>query len=156
MENPCLTFLTPGLLAGDRSLTAIVAHEIAHSWTGNLVGCTTWEHFWLNEGFTRFLEAKILEKKFGKTWADFEAIEGLTRLRDSIKAFENRPLLTALVPDLTGIDPDDSFSRVPYEKGRNLLKLVEQKLGVGRYHYETLLYFVFPYRLSRVEWKTRT
>ena len=133
MENPNLSFLTPGLIVGDRSLTAVVAHEIAHSWTGNLVGCKTWEHFWLNEGFTRFLEAKILEKIFGKAWADFEAIEGVTRLKDSIKAFKNQPLLTALVPDLKGIDPDDSFSRVPYEKGRNLVKFLEQKLGTGRF-----------------------
>lgn len=132
MENPCLSFYSPGLLAGNRSLTSVVAHEVAHSWTGNLVGCTSWEHFWLNEGFTRFLEAKILEKMFGKPMADFEAIEGITRLRDSIKAFEDRPELTALVPDLTRIDPDDSFNRVPYEKGRNLLKFIEQKLTVGR------------------------
>ena len=68
MENPCLTFVTPTLLAGDRSLANVVAHEIAHSWTGNLVGCTTWEHFWLNEGHTVFLERKIGERMYAQGW----------------------------------------------------------------------------------------
>ena len=66
MENPCLTFVTPTLLAGDRSLANVVAHEIAHSWTGNLVGCTTWEHFWLNEGHTVFLERKIGQRMYAQ------------------------------------------------------------------------------------------
>ena len=68
MENPCLTFVTPTLLAGDRSLANVVAHEIAHSWTGNLVGCTTWEHFWLNEGHTVFLERKIGQRMYAQGW----------------------------------------------------------------------------------------
>lgn len=73
MENPCLTFLTPSLLCGDRSLVDVVAHEISHSWTGNLVSCCSWEHFWLNEGFTMFLERKILARLHGEEWRQFNS-----------------------------------------------------------------------------------
>merc|ERR1712157_583803 len=76
MENPCLTFVTPTLLAGDRSLANVVAHEIAHSWTGNLVGCQTWEHFWLNEGHTVFLERKIGYELYGEDYNELANIEG--------------------------------------------------------------------------------
>lgn len=129
MENPCLTFVTPTLLAGDKSLANVVAHEIAHSWTGNLVGCHTWEHFWLNEGHTVFLERKIIEKFDDTDLKNLASIEGLKDLKDTIKAFEKTPLLTAMVPELDKIDPDDAFSTVPYEKGCNLLTLIEQKIG---------------------------
>ena len=74
MENPCLTFVTPTLLAGDRSLANVVAHEIAHSWTGNLVGCKTWEHFWLNEGHTVFLERKIGLRLYGEDFWELSNI----------------------------------------------------------------------------------
>jgi leukotriene-A4 hydrolase len=76
MENPCLTFITPTLIAGDRSLANVVAHEIAHSWTGNLVTNDTWEHFWLNEGFTMFVERKIIGKMYGTPAQEFSAIGG--------------------------------------------------------------------------------
>ena len=77
MENPCLTFVTPTLLAGDRSQAHVVAHEIAHSWSGNLVTNETWESFWLNEGFTVFIERKIMHAMYGKAVFDFSAIGGL-------------------------------------------------------------------------------
>ena len=78
MENPCLTFVTPTLLAGDRSLANVVAHEIAHSWTGNLVTNSTWEHFWLNEGHTVFIERKIIGRMYGQPQLEFQAIGGWT------------------------------------------------------------------------------
>ena len=81
MENPCLTFVTPTLLAGDKSLANVVAHEIAHSWTGNLVTNKNFEHFWLNEGFTMYVERKILGKMLGEDERQFCAIEGLKDLR---------------------------------------------------------------------------
>jgi aminopeptidase N len=65
MENPCLTFATPTVLAGDRSLVSLVAHELAHSWSGNLVTNATWSDFWLNEGFTVYFESRIMEKIYG-------------------------------------------------------------------------------------------
>lgn len=84
MENPCLTFVTPTLLAGDKSLANVVAHEIAHSWTGNLVTNRNYEHFWVNEGFTMFLEGKILGRMFGPAARDFHAIQGLGELQDCV------------------------------------------------------------------------
>lgn len=116
MENPCLTFVTPTLLAGDRSLADVVIHEITHSWTGNLVTNRTWEHFWLNEGWTMFVQRKISRDLYGQAVADLDAIEGLSDLKDSIDLFGEDHNFTCLVPDLSvdgGCDPDDAFSTVP-------------------------------------------
>lgn len=129
MENPCLTFVTPTLLAGDRSLANVVAHEIAHSWTGNLVGCQTWEHFWLNEGHTVYLERKIGYRLYGADYNELANIEGQKALQGSIDAFGADNLLTAMCPTLDGVDPDDAFSSVPYEKGCGLITYIEQILG---------------------------
>ncbi|KAG2184302.1 hypothetical protein INT44_009317 [Umbelopsis vinacea] len=129
MENPCLSFVTPTLLAGDRSLVAVVAHEISHSWTGNLVTTQSWEHFWLNEGWTVFVERKILARLQGEPQRHFSAIIGYKALTDSVELFGHDSPATLLNPDLTGIDPDDYFSTVPYEKGFNLLFYIEQVVG---------------------------
>jgi leukotriene-A4 hydrolase len=127
MENPNVTFLTPSLLAGDGSLTDVVAHEISHSWTGNLVTNSSWPHFWLNVGFTMFVERKILARlhsaseeatdAVGEQHRHFHALIGANALRDSVERYGAAHPFTALVPDLTAQDPDDSFSSVPYEKG---------------------------------------
>ncbi|KAG0368982.1 peptidase family M1-domain-containing protein [Gamsiella multidivaricata] len=129
MENPCLTFVTPSLLAGDRSLVDVVAHEIAHSWMGNLVTTENWEHFWLNEGFTVFVERKILGRMKGKEHSEFSAILGYKALQESVDLYGKEHPFTALRPCLRGEDPDDAFSRVPYEKGFNLLYYLEKHLG---------------------------
>ncbi|KAK3835486.1 MAG: peptidase family M1-domain-containing protein [Linnemannia gamsii] len=129
MENPCLTFVTPSLLAGDRSLVDVVAHEISHSWMGNLVTTENWEHFWLNEGFTVFVERKILGRMKGKEHSEFSAILGHKSLQESVDHYGQDHPFTALRPCLRGEDPDDSFSRVPYEKGFNLLYYLEKHLG---------------------------
>jgi len=156
MENPCLTFATPTLIAGDRSLANVVAHEIAHSWTGNLVGCTSWEHFWLNEGHTVFLERKIGERMYGEKVANLDGIEGQKALQGSIDAFGKDNILTAMVTKNDGIDPDDAFSSVPYEKGCNLLVLLEQKLGGKAIMEPWFLAYVqkFAYKTATTkEWK---
>ncbi|OQR97392.1 leukotriene A4 hydrolase [Thraustotheca clavata] len=129
MENPCLTFATPTLLAGDRSLADVIAHEIAHSWTGNLITNHTWEHFWLNEGWTMWLQRKIMAKIHSDLHFDFDAIIGWTALQDSIDHFGADHEFTKLVPTLDGADPDDSFSSVPYEKGFNLLYYLSKLVG---------------------------
>src|SRR5262249_34993728 len=115
MENPRLTFLTPTLLAGDRSLTAVVAHELAHSWTGNLVSNASAEHFWLNEGFTVYAERRIVEALFGTDVAALESALGRRDLDDALGRFKDRPELQRLHTPLTGVDPDEAFSEVPYE-----------------------------------------
>lgn len=129
MENPCLTFVTPTLLSGDKSLVDVAAHELAHSWCGNLVTTSNWTHFWLNEGWTVFMERKIVGRMHGEAVRQFSAIIGWKALEESIKTFGAKNPLTALRPNLDGIDPDDSFSSVPYEKGFNLLYHLEQLLG---------------------------
>eukprot|EP01123_Difflugia_compressa_P010193 TRINITY_DN3682_c0_g1_i1.p1 TRINITY_DN3682_c0_g1~~TRINITY_DN3682_c0_g1_i1.p1 ORF type:complete len:602 (+),score=107.08 TRINITY_DN3682_c0_g1_i1:50-1855(+) len=137
MENPMLTFVTPTLIAGDRSNCHVVAHEIIHSWFGNLVTNKTWEHFWLNEGFTRFHEGKIVGIVHGEPLRHLQAKLGIDHLRDAINHFGETNQLTALIPKLDGIDPDDAFSSVPYEKGAALLWYLESR--VGRENFEPFI-----------------
>ncbi|CAK4411901.1 unnamed protein product [Aphanomyces euteiches] len=129
MENPCLTFATPTLIAGDRSLADVIAHEIAHSWTGNLITNQTWEHFWLNEGWTMWLQRKIMAKIYTDLHFDFDAIIGWSALQDSVDGYGADHEFTKLVPTLDGVDPDDSFSSVPYEKGFNVLYYLSKLVG---------------------------
>lgn len=128
-ENPCLTFITPTLLAGDRSLVGVVAHEISHSWTGNLVTNRSWEHFWLNEGFTVFLERKIKARLHGEPARHFSAMGGWKSLKETIATRGADDPLTCLSPKLAGVDPDDAFSTVPYEKGHTFLWYLEELVG---------------------------
>jgi leukotriene-A4 hydrolase len=130
MENPCLTFVTPSLLAGDRSLTDVVAHEIAHSWMGNLVTNRTWEHFWLNEGFTVFIERKIIGRLRGEKHRQFSALLGNHALVESIAHFgQANQEFTKLIQNQQDADPDDAFSSVPYEKGSQFLYFLELTVG---------------------------
>uniref|UniRef100_A0A4W6DD76 Leukotriene A-4 hydrolase n=1 Tax=Lates calcarifer TaxID=8187 RepID=A0A4W6DD76_LATCA len=129
MENPCLTFATPTLLAGDKSLSNVIAHEIAHSWTGNLVTNKTWEHFWLNEGHTVYLERMIGRCMESEQFRQFKAMGGWKDLQESVYTFGANNPLTNLVPSLQDVDPDDAFSSVPYEKGFALLYHLEELLG---------------------------
>lgn len=135
MENPCLTFATPTLLAGDKSLADVIAHEIAHSWTGNLVTNSTWEHFWLNEGWTVWLERKIMSRiKNDQETLKLSAQGGLKHLRDDINRNGADDRFTALVWPLDGdSDPDDAFSGIPYEKGFNLLYYLETIVGKDQF-----------------------
>jgi leukotriene-A4 hydrolase len=129
MENPRLTFLTPTLLAGDRSLVSVVAHELAHSWTGNLVSNASAEHFWLNEGFTVFAERRIVEALYGAETCALQAALGRRSLDEALVRFASRPELTRLRTKLDGIDPDEVFSEVPYEKGYLFLRAIEEAVG---------------------------
>ncbi|KAI8386909.1 peptidase family M1-domain-containing protein [Blakeslea trispora] len=130
MENPCLTFVTPTLLAGDKSAVNVIAHEIAHSWMGNLVTTNSWKHYWLNEGWTVFIERKILGRLHGEPTRQFEALSGWKSLQESVDLFGSDSPKTVLNPDLRdGADPDDFFSKVPYEKGFNFLYHIEKVVG---------------------------
>jgi len=132
MENPCLTFVTPTLLSGDKANAGVIAHEIAHSWTGNLVTNFNFDHFWLNEGFTVFVERKIKGRLHGEAERHFSAILRWPELEEEVnKVFGAENPLTKLVVDLKGVDPDDAFSVVPYEKGSTFLWFLEEKVGSG-------------------------
>ncbi|MBA3819095.1 MAG: leukotriene A4 hydrolase C-terminal domain-containing protein, partial [Deltaproteobacteria bacterium] len=129
MENPRLTFLTPTVIAGDRSLVRVLVHELAHSWTGNLVTNANAEHFWLNEGFTVYGERRIIEALEGTEVAALQAALGRRVLDDALRRFAKRPELTQLRTHLAGIDPDDAYSQVPYQKGYFFLVRLEQAVG---------------------------
>jgi len=100
MENPCLTFATPSLIAGDRSLANVIAHEISHSWTGNLVTMRDWRNFWLNEGFTVFLERKIIELIYGEDMAKLQAQVGFAGYSQDVEKFGLNHTYTSLFPDI--------------------------------------------------------
>lgn len=129
MENPRLTFLTPTLLAGDRSLVNVVAHELAHSWTGNLISNASADHFWLNEGFTVYAERRILEEVEGRDESELHAALGFRTLQQALDGMKSRPELTLLRGNLKGVDPDDAYSIVPYEKGYLFLRRLEEQAG---------------------------
>jgi len=130
MENPQLTFLSSSLLAGDRSLTNVVAHEIAHSWAGNWVSNSNWNDFWLNEGFCVYLERLILGEVFkSEEYRFFEMSIGYQDLRKTVADIGPEHEYTKLRPNLTGVDPDDAFSKVPYEKGSLFLFFLENQVG---------------------------
>jgi len=133
MENPRMTFLTPTLLAGDRSLVDVVAHELAHSWTGNLVTNANMEHFWLNEGFTVWAERRIQEALNGKEKSVLDWSIGQNALEQELERFGADSALTRLRTELSGIDPDDAFSAIPYEKGARFLTLIERAVGRERF-----------------------
>lgn len=133
MENPRLTFLTPTVIAGDRSLVDVVAHELAHSWTGNLVTNADAEHFWLNEGWTVWAERRILEALRGPEVAELSWVLGSHLLATSIQRFGADSPLTRLRTELQGIDPDEAYSAIPYEKGARLLTLLEREVGRPRW-----------------------
>jgi hypothetical protein len=129
MENPRLTFITPTVIAGDRSLVSVIAHELAHSWTGNLVTNANGEHFWLNEGFTMYAERRITEALHGADVAALEAALGRRELDESFERFKKTPGMTRLRTHLEGIDPDEGYSLIPYEKGYLFLCAVEAVVG---------------------------
>ena len=129
MENPCLTFVSSTLLAGDRSQAYVIAHEIAHSWTGNLVTNKNSEHFWLNEGFTVFTEQKIQGRMFGEPHRHLSAILITRVLENTIEVMGENGPFTSLVTNLTGINPDEAYSSVPYAKGSMFLWYLEEIVG---------------------------
>jgi len=131
MENPRLTFANPTLLAGDRSLVSVIAHELAHSWSGNLVTNETWNDFWLNEGFTVYFENRIMEEIIGKEGADNLALVEFFELQEELERIETsaHPEDAHLFLDLEGRDPDDGVTDVAYVKGAFFLKTLEVSVG---------------------------
>lgn len=129
MQNPRISFISPTIISKDRSNVNVVAHELAHSWFGNLVTNATWNDFWLNEGLTVYAERRILEHLYGKTCSNIHAKLGEMLLRETFAELQDRPELTHLYLNLIDMDPDEGTSLVAYEKGFNFLRTVEDILG---------------------------
>jgi len=141
MENPRLTFVTPTILAGDRSLTALIAHELAHSWSGNLVTNKTWDDFWLNEGFTVYFERRIMERMENKDYADMLALLGKQDLENTVESLGHDHKDTHLKLNLLQRDPDDGMTDIAYEKGFFLLRLIEETVGRKQFDFFLNNYF---------------
>lgn len=131
MENPCMTFATPTILAGDKSLVALVAHELAHSWSGNLVTNATWRDFWLNEGFTVYLEQRIMEHVYGAERATMEIALSMRQLAQELRTLPKPD--TVLHLDLAGRNPDDGMTAIAYDKGAAFLRRLETVYGRDRF-----------------------
>lgn len=139
MENPRLSFITPTVIAGDKSLVALIAHELAHSWSGNTVTNASWRDLWLNEGFTTYLTYRIMEVIYGKDRYDMEALLGYQSLQSNLESLSEPDQKFTI--DLTGRDPDDVFSEIPYEKGALFVRELEQKVGRENFDKFLMQYF---------------
>ena len=156
MENPVYTYATPTIISGDRENVDVIAHELSHSYSGNLVSCCSWEHFWLNEGWTTYLERRIQAALHGEPHRDFSAIIGWTALQDSVTQFGETHEFTKLIIDLTGKDPDDAFSSIPYEKGYTFLSYLEGQLGKDKWNRFIPHYFTTFARRSLDSYEFKT
>jgi leukotriene-A4 hydrolase len=133
MENPRITFATPTILAGDKSLVSVLAHELAHSWSGNLVTNATWADFWLNEGFTTYIEGRVVEALYGKERAEMEVLLAQRTLREVVSDPRTKPDRTRLAQDEAETDPEQAYSAVAYEKGSEFLRVLETRFGRERF-----------------------
>ncbi len=147
MENPFLTYLNTSVVTGDKSLTWVIAHEIAHSWTGNTVTNQTWEDFWLNEGWTTYAERRLVEEVLGKEYAETTSEQkkrALIRTIDKLLTTEF-PEDAALKINLAGRDPDEAISSIPYDRGYFFLRTLEDKVGRAAFEQFTRSYISYFY-----------
>jgi len=141
MENPNMTFATPTIIVGDKSLVSVISHELAHSWSGNLITAASWRDIWLNEGITTYVQGRITEALYGKSLADEEALLSARALQKEIGKMPANS--QKLAPDPRGVGADDSLSDVAYDKGSWFLRTLEQRYG--REHFDAYLKSYFDH-----------
>ena len=129
MENPVMTFLTPTFIAGDKSLTGLVAHELAHSWSGNLVTNANWADSWLNEGTTSYFENRIIEELYGTKRARQEAALSFADMEEALAENGMDAPITALHLSAAEAIPDGGATGIIYDKGAVFLRTVEMIVG---------------------------
>ena len=150
MENPYLTFTTAVILTPDKSQSKVIAHEIVHSWFGNLLTCMTWEHMWLNEGFTKFGERYIERMIYGFDTYMASSLIGKGNLIETINQFGSNSSLTKLVQDLKGQNPDIASSKISYEKGYMSLYIMAQIIGEDNM-WDLLRIYIDTYKFESVD-----
>ncbi|CAM6084658.1 unnamed protein product [Calypogeia fissa] len=153
MENPRMVFLTPTIIVGDRSGVAVVAHELAHSWTGNLISNATANDFWLNEGFTVYAERRIVEAQDGLEAVQLHVGIGWQELEDEVERFKGRPEMTRLKMQMEGVDPDEIYSKIPYEKGFQFLRRLEFQVGRPTFD-DFLKKYIAKFRFQSIDTET--
>jgi leukotriene-A4 hydrolase len=129
MENPIFTFASPSIITGDKSGTSVAVHEMAHSWTGNLISCKNWENFWMNEGFTVYFENAALRELNGEEFYQVNSLVEQKMLLKTIDQFGKEDPYSAMAPVLNHANPDDAYSIIPYYKGHLFLTYLEGLLG---------------------------
>ncbi|KAL9226048.1 hypothetical protein vseg_001902 [Gypsophila vaccaria] len=153
MENPRMVFLTPTVIKGDATGAQVVAHELAHSWTGNLITNKNNEHFWLNEGFTTYAERRIVEVVQGEDIAALNIGIGWRGLNDEMERFKDNMEFTKLKQNQEGVDPDDVYSQVPYEKGFQFLCRIERQIGRPAFD-EFLKKYIATFKFQSIDTET--
>ncbi|KAK6929254.1 Peptidase M1, membrane alanine aminopeptidase [Dillenia turbinata] len=153
MENPRMVFLTPTVIRGDASGAQVVAHELAHSWTGNLITNKNNEHFWLNEGFTTYAERRIVEVVQGEERAALNIGIGWRGLNEEMERFKDNMEITKLKNNQEGVDPDDIYSQVPYEKGFQFLWRIERQIGRPAFD-EFLKKYIATFKFQSIDTET--
>jgi leukotriene-A4 hydrolase len=131
MENPLMTFYNSALITDNKALLYVAIHEICHSWTGNQVTMKNWEDFWLNEGFTTFIERHVSARLYGGDFAKVEALVGNTSMVNDMDGYGYNNTFSSIHPVLFGDNPDNSISSVPYDKGAQFLQFIENTIGVA-------------------------
>ncbi|XP_023543286.1 leukotriene A-4 hydrolase homolog [Cucurbita pepo subsp. pepo] len=153
MENPKMVFLTPTVIKGDSTGVHVVAHELAHSWTGNLITNKNNEHFWLNEGFTRYAERRIVEVVQGEDAATLNIGIGWNALKEDAERFKDNLEFTKLKSNQEGVDPDDVYSQIPYEKGFQFVWRIERQVGRPKFD-EFLKKYIETFKFKSIDTET--
>jgi aminopeptidase N len=129
MEHPRLNFINPSFISGDGSLVSLIAHELGHSWSGDLVTNANWNDPWINEGLTVWLERRIMEELYGRDFEEMLAWNGAASLRGYLDSVGPTHADTRLHLDFTGRDPNYVFTSIAYEKGGSFTRTIEEVVG---------------------------